>query len=122
MAIRFGELLKTLRIRKGITLREFCQLNGFDAANLSRLERGHYPPPQNREKLEAYALALGLVPGTDGWIEFFDVAAAERGELPRDLMSDEELVEKLPILFRTLRAKQVEGKNLDELIDKIRRS
>ena len=39
-----------------------------------------------------------------------------------DLMSDTEVVEKLPVLFRTMRAKQVSSDNLDDLVDKIRRS
>jgi hypothetical protein len=37
-------------------------------------------------------------------------------------MSDADVVEKLPVLFRTMRAKQVSNDNLDDLIDKIRRS
>ncbi len=81
-----------------------------------------YPPPQNPELLEKYATALGLVRGSDEWLEFFDVAAAERGELPPDLLSDEELVEKLPVLFRTLRGQPVPPEKLDELVERIRRS
>ena len=122
MATKFGQMLKKLRLGKGISLREFCLENGFDAANFSRLERGLFPPPQSHELLEKYARTLGLEVGSDEWLEFFDVAAADRGELPRDLMADDELVDKLPVLFRTMRAKQLAGENLDELIEKIRRS
>ena len=86
------------------------------------MERGLFPPPQSRQLLEKYAHALGLQPGTDDWLELFDTAALERGQIPADLMSDAEVVEKLPILFRTMRAKQVSPDKLDELVDKIRRS
>ena len=122
MSKKFGALLKKLRLEKGQTLREFCLERGFDPGNFSRLERGLFPPPQSHELLEKYAVALGLTPGSDDWLEFFDVAAAERGEIPPDLMSDAEVVDKLPVLFRTMRAKQVSGDGLDDLVERIRRS
>lgn len=118
----FGKMMKKLRIKKGLTLREFCQANGFDPGNYSRLERGLFPAPHKEELLEKYAVALGLQRGSDEWLEFFDLAAASRGEIPHDLMSDEEVVNKLPILFRTLRGSQVTEENLDQLIEKVRRS
>lgn len=118
---RFAELLRRLRAEKRITLREFCLKNGLDPGNYSRLERGYYPPPQKHELLERYATALGLTPGSDDWLEFFDVAAAERGEIPRDLLTDEELVDKLPVLFRTLRAQPVTPDRLEELAERIRK-
>jgi transcriptional regulator with XRE-family HTH domain len=118
----FGNRLKEIRIAKGVTLREFCQANGLDPGNYSRLERGLFPAPQKEELLAKYATALGLKKGTDEWLEFFDLAAASRGEIPRDLLSDEEVVEKLPALFRTLRGSPITEDQLDELIEKIRSS
>lgn len=117
----FGSLLKKLRIAKGVTLRDFCHSHGLDPGNYSRLERGVFRPPGDREKLEQYARALGIVSGSDDWLDFFDAAAASRGEIPEDLLSDDEVVEKLPILFRTLRAKPVSSDKLDELVERIRR-
>jgi transcriptional regulator with XRE-family HTH domain len=118
----FGTLLRKLRAKRGLTLREFCLNNNFDPGNYSRLERGLYPPPHARKHLETYARALELIEGSDEWIEFFDVAAAARGEIPRDLLADAELVEKLPVLFRTLRGQPVSPEKLDELANLIRRS
>ena len=118
----FSKLLRRLRTEQGLTLREFCLRNGFDPGNYSRLERGLYPPPESRECLEKYAVALGLAPGSDPWLEFFDVAAAERGRIPDDLMSDAEVVEKLPVLFRTMRGTPLSPEQLDQLIEKVRRS
>lgn len=118
----FGAYLKQLRQLHGQTLRAFCQKNGFDPGNYSRLERGLLPPPQSEEKLGDYARALGLKRGSDEWIELFDRAAASRGELPKDILSDAEVVDKLPVLFRTIRGSQVSWEKLDELIEKIRRS
>ena len=118
----FSSLLKRLRAQRGLTLREFCLQNQFDPGNYSRLERGLYPPPQSHEQIEKYARALGLQEGSEEWMELFDVAAATRGEIPRDLLSDAELVEKLPVLFRTLRGQPVSPEKLDQLAELIRRS
>jgi len=118
----FGLYIKELRLSQGITLRAFCQEHGFDPGNHSRLERGLLPPPQKEEMLLNYAAALGLRPDSDEWMEFYDLAAAARGEIPKDLLSDEELLAKLPVLYRTLRGAQVPADKLDELIDKVRRA
>jgi transcriptional regulator with XRE-family HTH domain len=118
----FGNLLKRLRQRTGKTSRDFCLEHGLDPGNYSRLERGRFPPPQREDLLEKYATALGLVRGSEEWIEFFDVAAACKGQLPRDLLEDDELLAKLPVLFRTLRGSPIAPESLDELIEKIRRA
>ncbi len=119
---KFGRLVKRHRLGAGLTLREFCLKHGFDPGNFSRIERGLCPPPHGRDLIERYATALGLNRGSDEWLELFDAAAADRGEIPPDLMSDEKVVDKLPVLFRTLRARQVAAHNLDELVERIRRS
>lgn len=120
MSNTFGEFIKKVRVASEVTLREFCEAHGFDPGNYSRMERGLFPPPQREDLLEKYALALGLKKGSDGWYEFFDLAATTRGQLPKDLLSDEELVEKLPVLFRTLRGSKVPADKLDDLIKKAR--
>jgi transcriptional regulator with XRE-family HTH domain len=122
MNATFGNFLKRLRLAKRITLRDFCLKNGFDPGNYSRIERGLFQPPQREDLLAKYAVALGLVRGSDEWIEFFDTAAAARGEIPKDILSDEEVVGKLPAFFRTLRGSRMDGKKMDAFIDKIRRS
>jgi transcriptional regulator with XRE-family HTH domain len=114
--------MKKLRMERGLTLREFCNAHGFDPGNYSRLERGLFPPPSREELLEKYAIALGLTRGSDAWLEFFDLAAACRGEIPSDILSDEELLGKLPVVFRTLRGSPVPIAKLDKLVEKIRKS
>lgn len=122
MSSRFSARLKELRINKGVTLREFCLRNNVDPGNYSKLERGHFPPPESHELLEKYATALGLAPGSSGWMELFDLAAAERGRIPEDLMSDKEIVDKLPVLFRTMRGTPLSPEQLDQLVEHVRRS
>jgi transcriptional regulator with XRE-family HTH domain len=121
-SLTFGQLMKTLRQKTGKTMRDFCLENKIDPGNYSRLERGMFPPPQREDILEKYATALGLSRGSDEWIEFFDTAAACRGEVPKDLLDDEQLLTKLPVLFRTIRGSKISPEKLDELIEKIRRA
>ena len=118
----FGEYFKAKRIEKGFTLREFCKKYGLDPGNISKLERGLLSPPASREKLEEYATFLGLKKGSDEWLEFFDRAAASRGELPKDFLDDDEVLKALPVIFKTIRGKKVSREMLNELIEKIRRT
>jgi len=120
---KFGELLKKYRLDRGLSLREFCEKHGFDAGNHSKLERSRFPAPDSEERIEAYATALGINKGGDEWFMLFDAAAAERGRLPADLLTDAETIEKLPALFRTIRSEQQNGGvDLDELVERIRRN
>jgi len=119
----FGELFKDYRIRSGKTLRRFCADNGLDAGNISKLERGKLPAPESEDLLRHYAEVLGLQEGSEDWQSFMDTAAAERGRVPNDLLRDEELVGKLPVLFRTLRKVTDDGAKSDflKLAEDVRR-
>ena len=116
----FGEFFKAKRQALGLTLREFCLKHELDPGNLSRLERGLLPPPQDRKRLEEYAKCRELRQGSDDWYTFFDLAAAAKGRLPAELLEDEQLVAKLPLVFRTLRGKRLTSKQLDELLKKVK--
>ena len=118
----FGQFFRAMRSKQEISLRAFCLDNGFDPGNISRMERGTLPPPESRERLERYAKALGIRQGSDDWYMLFDLAAAERGRIPDDVLSDDDVVDRLPILFRTLRGQRVDNKDLDDLIERIRRA
>ncbi len=71
--------------------------------------------------MESYAKLLGLKKGSDDWYTFFDLAAAATGRIPQELLEDEQVLEKLPILFRTLRGQKVSDEQLDELVRTIRK-
>ena len=115
----FGDAFKGLRLARKMSLRRFCDVNGFEPGNISKLERNLLPPPRG-ERLYAYARALGLVEGTDGWYEFCDLASATRGEFPPDLR-DEELLPQLPALFRTMRGDPPTDDQLDHVVRLLRR-
>lgn len=118
----FGSLMKRLRTQKRITLREFCKRANADPGNISRMERGVWPPPQDRDILERYAKALDIKEASDDWYRFFDSAAADCGIVPKDIMDEEELVKALPVLFRTIRRTKPTEEDLNRLVEKLRRS
>lgn len=117
----FAEFFREHRLSNGLGLREFCLKFGFDAGNISRLERGMLSPPRDRDKLESYATALGLARDSDDWVEFFDLAAISAGRIPDRVLSDADIVEKLPLLFRTVGNSQADAEQVEKLIEEIRR-
>lgn len=117
----FGRFFKQKRIELGLTLREFCRINGFDPGNISKLERGLLPPPLTKEKRLQYANALGIKEGTDDWLTFCDLAATSAGKIPQDIACDEEVMNALPVLFRSVRRKLLDTKGLKKLIESVRR-
>jgi hypothetical protein len=110
------------RFKTILELARFNDLEEYDPGNLSKLERGMLPPPESKEKLEEYASALGLKSGTDEWYQFFDLAAACKGVIPRELLENDELVKSLPIIFRTFRSKRVSKKTVEDLIERLRKT
>jgi transcriptional regulator with XRE-family HTH domain len=118
--INFGRYFEQLRQEQGLTLRMFCKKASCDPANISRMERGLISPPKGREILEKYAEALDLVEGSDEWYKFFDLAAADQGIVPQDIMADAELVKVLPVFFRTLRGQKPTEAEMEKLAEKIR--
>jgi transcriptional regulator with XRE-family HTH domain len=115
-------LFKRLRAERRITLREFCLKNKYDPGNISKLERGRLAPPQSEEKLAEYARALGVQAGSAQEREFIDLGLACAGQIPDEIMSDEELVAHLPLFLRTVKGKKISQETLNELIEVIRRS
>jgi transcriptional regulator with XRE-family HTH domain len=118
----FGQYFKKMRQKRGLTLRKFCFKYGRDPGNISKLERGVIAPPRSREKLEEYASFLGIKEGTDEWYNYFDLAAACSGNIPHYVMDDDSLVERLPLVFRTLRGEKVPKDKLKELAELIRKT
>lgn len=118
----FGEHIKLRRAALRLSLRAFAERAGMDPGNASRLERGRMAPPEGPDVLERIALALEFKKGTPDYEHLMDVAAAAKGRVPHDLLSDEEVVARLPILFRTLRSKPLSGEQLEKLIDSIRKA
>ena len=120
--MNFGEMVKELRIAQGKTLRQFCVENDLDPSNWSKIERGINAPPRDEQILSKWAKALGLRTATTAWQNFMDQADISRGQIPREIMSNEKLLDKLPVLFRTVRGAELNEKELDEFIEDLRKA
>jgi transcriptional regulator with XRE-family HTH domain len=118
----FGEYAKKKRLGLGISLRQFCRDNNLDWAYISRVERGVLAPPKSREVQERYARALKLEEGSEDWQTFVDLAAICAGNIPERIMSDKELVAKLPLIFRTIHGQELSPERLRQLAETIRKA
>ena len=116
----FGEAIKARRAELRLTLREFAKRSKMDPGNASRIERGRLAPPQGEEILARVARALELEAGSAEWQNLFDLAAAANGRVPTDILSDDEAMARLPVLFRTVRNKSFDPEKLDKLLQSIR--
>lgn len=117
----FGDFIKEQRLKKGMSLRAFCRLIGYDASNWSKIERGVQPPPQEEEKLSKIAQSLDISEGSDEWHLLLDKANIDAGIIPPDILSDEQVFKALPVFFRTLRNERPSVEELEKLIERIRR-
>lgn len=118
----FGDFIKNLRIERDIGLREFCRRLSIDASNWSKVEKGTLAPPQDDERLNQIADVLGIDKESDLYAELRDRAAIASGIIPRDILSDQETLNSLPLFFRTVRSEKPTPEELERLIEKIRGS
>jgi hypothetical protein len=112
----FGTFIKELRTCRQLGLREFCLEHGHHPGNWSRLERELLPPPHDERTLRTWAKQLGLNPGSDDWLRFFDHAAVAAGRIPDHILQDKELAAHLPALFRALSGQKPSQKDTKKLL------
>ena len=117
---RFGKTLKNLRIQKELSLRKICQLTNYDPSNWSKIERGKISPPSDEKVLRKWARVLGFSRDAKQIQEFIDEARIAQGIIPKDILSQENIVEYLPAFFRTLRNKKPTKKEIDRIVELIR--
>jgi transcriptional regulator with XRE-family HTH domain len=117
MKLSFAVFIREKRIAVGLTLREFCRLVDFDASNWSKVERGLSTPPQSKAFLERIASILKIEPGSQEYKEMYDLAALST--VSEELL-EPEIIEQLPIFFRTVRGDPPSEDELRKLIAKIR--
>jgi transcriptional regulator with XRE-family HTH domain len=114
----FSTTVKSLRLEKRLTLRDFCEQAGFDASNWSKVERGVNPPPGDVETLERLADFFGLTGTTK--LAFMDEAALQRREIPADVADNLVLQRTLPAFFRAARGHELSEAELKSLASDIR--
>ena len=115
----FSETVKSLRLQKRLTLRDFCQQVGLDPSNWSKVERGVNPPPSDVGLLERLADFFGLA-GAEK-LAFLDAAALQRREIPLDVADNTILQKALPAFFRAARGHELTEAELKSLAEDIRK-
>ena len=115
----FNETVKSLRIQKRLTLRDFCEQVGLDPSNWSKVERGVNPPPGDVGVLERLAEFFGLTGSKK--LEFMDKAALQRREIPPDVADNVILQKALPAFFRAARGHELNEAELKSFADDIRK-
>jgi transcriptional regulator with XRE-family HTH domain len=116
----FGEYVKKKRLEKDLTLREFCRRLEEDASNWSKIERGVMGPPQDKERLNKIAAVLDISEKSSEWKEFVAVANVSAGVIPEYIMSDKNIVDALPVFFRTIGSVKPTKEEIEELIKTIK--
>ncbi|MCE5348168.1 MAG: helix-turn-helix domain-containing protein [Bacteroidales bacterium] len=117
MKTSFASFIREKRIAAGLTLREFCRMTGFDASNWSKIERGLLTPPQSKKILDEIAEVLKIESGSQDYKELLDLAAL--ASVSEDLI-EPEILEQLPVFFRTVRGENPTEEELKTLVTKIR--
>ncbi|MHA2217637.1 MAG: helix-turn-helix domain-containing protein [Candidatus Hodarchaeales archaeon] len=110
----FGDFVKNMRIKNSLTLREFCRQVNVDPSNWSKIERGLFPPPKSKRVLKGIAEILNLKERSEEYNTLFDLAAISY--IPPEIVSDQAVLDKLPVFFRTLRGEKPTREELEELI------
>ena len=115
----FAEKAKSLRLKKRLTLRDFCNQVGLDPSNWSKVERGVNPPPSDVGVLKRLANFFGLT-GVEK-LAFLDAAALQRREIPPDVADNAILQKALPAFFRAARGHELTEAELKNLAEDIRK-
>ena len=115
----FNDTIKSLRLQKRLTLRDFCAQAGLDPSNWSKVERGVNPPPGDIGLLERLADFFGLAGAAK--LAFMDEAALQRHEIPADVADHAILQRALPAFFRAARGHELTEKELASLAEDIKK-
>lgn len=113
--------IKPRRLALGLSLRKFAELIGLNASFYSKVERGIVPFPENNDLQSRIANTLNLEESSPEWIEFSVAISLSNGNIPKDVLSDQELAGILPIFFRTIKGGKPSEKDLKSLINFIRK-
>ena len=115
---RFGDFIRDLRLKKRMTLREFCKRAEIDPGNWSKIERGISLPPKGKEVLSQIADVLSVPIESEEYKSMLDYAAI--GHIPLEI-TEQTIISKLPMFFRTARGAQPTSEEMENLIDIIRK-
>ena len=113
----FGEYLKHLRAKQKISLREFARRLDMDADNISKMERGLLLPPQDEAILYEYGEVLEIPQDSEEMKRLITLAAVESERFSQEVLENRQLLEKLPILFRTATGSKLEQQKIMKFLE-----
>jgi len=99
-------------------LRQFSLEIEVDPSYVSRIETGKVPPP-DPDALEKFAKALGLAKGSEERNFFIELAKIDKSDIRpelQEILSDEEIVKKLPAFYRIAKKNADPEKQAREII------
>lgn len=113
-----GELIKQKRIERGMTLRRFCSEAKLDPSNWSKIERGLLEGPKSDKILREIANVLNLK--EEEFQEMKDLAVIE--SIPDDIKPEQNILDALPVFFRTARELKPTEEELKKLIELLKKN
>ena len=113
-----GIYIKQKRLEKELTLRKFCKILNMDPSNWSKIERGLLEAPKSKIILKEIAQVLELK--ETEYQEMKDIAVIE--SIPEGIRPSNEILESLPVFFRTVRELKPNENKLKEIIEIIKKS
>lgn len=118
---KFGGILKALRIKNNMSLRDVAKQTQYDPSNWSKIERGRLAPPSDPGVLKGWAKILGLK--TKRAVQdFVHNAQILQGEIPEDILKSKKMTDLLPAFFRTLGNKKPTEEDINQLIALIKKA
>lgn len=111
--MEFGEKLAQYRQAANLTLREFAREVGYDASNVSKVERGKIHPPAAGLVLRKWGMVLGLEMGSEKLEDFVACGLAVR--IRKTTITDAEIDKLMPAFFRTIGNKKLDPASYEKL-------
>lgn len=100
----FGKELRKHRLEVGMSLNELASRTNYGVGNWSKVENGLISPPKDATVTAATSI-LGI-----NTQHMLDLAAVNKGRLPKDIASDPELRSAMPAYFAKARKQLIKPK------------
>lgn len=117
--MNWGEFIRLKRLAAGLGLRQFASQIGIQPSNYNHMEKGRMSPPQDKEKLDQIAEALGIPQGTSDYCNLMDLAVVGKDKLPADVAAFAKSNALVPVLLRTISDKKLSNEEFRSLMDRV---
>lgn len=116
----FKDFIMEERLKKDLSIRNFCKLTGEDPSNWSKIERGVMNPPTDEKRLLKIAEVLEFDKDSEQYKKLYDLATNAVGIIPDYIQTDKEIMNFLPAFFRTIDNIKPTREDLEDLINSLR--